>query len=523
MAALDAIVVGAGHNGLVCAGLLAKAGLKVLVLEAQDSIGGMARMDEIAPGFRAPEIAHLLHLLHPRVEDRLELSRHGLSLAAADLPTVVLHPGRAPVVLPTDATRAEGLSSGDREAWARLRNRLRRYAQALDPFRGEPPPRLGARAARSDLTRLARMGWAIRSLGRDDMREFLRLIAINIADVVEDELQDPQLQAAVAFDAVLGTGYGPRAPGTLLTLLYRLAGSAAGRPGAVALPRGGMAGVIDALARAGQAAGLCLRLEAPVKRCIVEDGRARGVALADGDRLSAPIVVSNLDPKRTFLELVGPAHLDTGFLRRVRDIRARGVAAKLNLALDGLPEGAGFERRHLSGRIVVPASVAELERAADAVKYRRHSERPAIEAVIPTLHDPDLAPNGKHVLSAVVQYAPPEIEGGWTTAARRRFADLALATLEKVIPGLGALVRARSLLLPCDIERLTGTTGGHWHHGELAIDQMLMLRPVPGAQSYATPIDGLYLCGAGCHPGGGVMGAAGMNAADVILKARGRA
>ncbi len=191
--------------------------------------------------------------------------------------------------------------------------------------------------------------------------------------------------------------------------------------------------------------------------------------------------------------------------------------------MDGLTEAPGLDRRHLGGRIIVAPSVAELERAADALKYRRHSERPVIEAVIPTLHDPGLAPAGKHVLSAIVQYAPPEIEGGWTEDARRRFADLAMATLESVLPGLGSLVRAQSLLLPSDIARLTGASGGHWHHGELAIDQMLMLRPVPGAHSYATPIDGLYLCGAGCHPGGGVTGAAGMNAADCILKARGRA
>lgn len=522
MTAPDAIVVGAGHNGLACAGFLAKAGLRVLVLEAQDRVGGMARGSELGPGFHVPELAHLLHLLHPRVESALQLSHHGLALAAADLPTVVLHPGREPILLPSDPAGAEGISAADREAWTRLRARLMRFAGALEPFRGEPPPRLGS-TARSDLARLARLGWAIRGLGREEMREFLRLIAINIADVVEDELQDPQLQAAVAFDAVLGTGFGPRAPGTLLTLLYRLAGAVEGRQGAVALPKGGMGGVAEAFGRAATTAGAELRLKAAVEHVVVEDGRATGVVLAGGERLDAPIVVSNLDPKRTFLDLVGPAHLDTGFLRRIGNIRARGAAAKLNLALDGLPEAPGLDRRHLGGRIVVAPSVAELERAADALKYRRHSERPVIEAVIPTLHDPGLAPAGKHVLSAIVQYAPPEIEGGWTEDARRRFADLAMATLESVLPGLGSLVRAQSLLLPGDIARLTGASGGHWHHGELAIDQMLMLRPVPGAQSYATPIDGLYLCGAGCHPGGGVTGAAGMNAADCILKARGRA
>ncbi len=522
MTALDAIVVGAGHNGLACAGFLARAGLEVLVLEAQDRVGGMARTSVIAPGFHVSELAHLLYLLHPRVESTLRLSRHGLALAAADLPTVALHPGRAPILLPSDPANAEGISAADRDAWAALRARLLRFALALEPFRGAPPPRLGASAGRSDLARLARMGWAIRRLGREEMREFLRLVAINIADVVEDELADPQLQAALAFDAVLGTGYGPRAPGTLLTLLYRLAGAVDGRQGALALPKGGMGGVAEAFGKAATAAGAQLRLDAPVAQVLVEDGRAHGVVLACDERLGAPIVVSNLDPKHTFLDLVGPRHLDAGFLRRIRNIRARGAAAKLNLALDGLPEVPGLERRHLGGRIVVVPSVAELERAADAVKYRRHSEQPMIEAVIPTLHDPDLAPAGKHVLSAIVQYAPPEIESGWTEVARRRFADLALASLEAVLPGLSSLVRAESLLLPGDIARLTGATGGHWHHGELAMDQMLMLRPVPGAESYATPIDGLYLCGAGCHPGGGVMGAAGMNAADAILKLRSR-
>lgn len=522
MSGPDAIIVGGGHNGLACAGFLARGGMKVLLLEAEGRLGGMARSVELGDGFRAPELAHLLHLLHPRVETELGLGRYGLALAAADLPTLAIAPGREPLLLPSDLAEAEGLGDGDRRAWRALRERLLRFAGALEPFRGEPPPRLGS-GGRADLMRLARMGWRIRGLGREDMREFLRVVAGNIADLVEDELSDPALQGAVAFDAVLGTGYGPRAPGTVLTLLYRLAGSVMGRAGAVAIPKGGMGAVAEAFGAAARAAGAELRLGAPVERVLIEDGRAMGVALAGGERIEARLVVSNLDCRRTFLDLVGPRHLDTGFLRRVANIRAKGSAAKLNLALDGLPEPPGLERRHLAGRIVLAPSVAAIERAADAIKYRRHSERPVIEAVIPSLHDPDLAPVGKHVLSAIVQYAPPEIEGGWSETARRRFEDLALASLETVLPGVTSLVRTRQLLLPGDIARTSGSSEGHWHHGELAVDQMLMLRPVPGAQQYATPIDGLYLCGAGCHPGGGVMGAAGMNAAGRILAREGRA
>ena len=522
MARADAVVVGGGHNGLACAALLSKAGLKVLVLEAGGSAGGMARNLALADGFRVPELAHLLYLLHPEVEAELNLFRHGLRLADSDLPTVALGPGRPPLLLPSDPAKAEGLMAADLEAWTGLRERLLRFARTLAPFRVKAPPRLGSGSG-ADWRSLAQLGWAIRSLGRDEMREFLRIVLMNVADLVEDELQDPLLQGAVAFDGVLGTGYGPRAPGTVLPLLYRLAGSAAGRQGAVALPQGGMGAVGAAFARAAEAAGAVLRFDAAVLQVAVEDGRAAGVVLGDGERIEAPVVVSSLDPKRSFLDLVGPRHLDTGFVRRVRNIRARGAAAKLNLALDGLPEAPGLTRRHLAGRIVVAPSVAAIERAADAVKYGRHSETPVLEVVIPSLADPELAPPGRHVLSAVVQYAPPTTAGGTSAAVRQGFAELALATLENVMPGLRRLVRAQELLLPEDIQSRTGASGGHWHHGELAIDQMLMLRPVPGAQNYATPIDGFYLCGAGCHPGGGIMGAAGMNAARRILAREGRA
>jgi len=517
----DAVVIGGGHNGLACAGLLAKAGLKVMVLEASDTPGGMARGSVIAEDFQVPEFAHLLYLLDPELESQLELARHGLSFAAPDLPTVALSRGRPPLVLPSDPAKAEGLSASDLSAWTELRQRLLRFAQTLAPFRKKIPPRLGTKS-RADWQFLAGLGWKLRSLGRDDMREFLRVILMNVADVAEDELEDPLLQAAVAFDGVLGTAYGPRAPGTVLTLLYRMAGSVADRQGAVALPKGGMGAVGTAFARAAEAAGATLRCHAPVQQIQVEDSRVAGVVLGDGERIETGLVVSSLDPKRTFLDLIGAPHLDTGFIRHIRNIRARGAAAKLNLALDGLPEAPGLERRHLAGRMVIAPSIAAIERAADAVKYGRHSEATVIEAIIPSLTDPELAPVGQHILSAIVQYAPPAAEGGTTAALRQRFAELAMARLNEVMPGIHSLVRAQEMLLPEDIQLRTGASGGHWHHGELAFDQMLMLRPVPGAHQYETPIASLYLCGAGCHPGGGVMGAAAMNAARVILAREGR-
>src|SRR6185436_10332914 len=256
--------------------------------------------------------------------------------------------------------------------------------------------------------------------------------------------------------------YGPRAPGTVLTLLYRMAGSVAGRQGAVALPKGGMGAVGTTFARAAKAAGATLRCNAPVRQIQVEDGHAMGIVLANGEHIETGLVVSSLDPKRTFLDLIGAPHLDTGFIRRIRNIRARGAAAKLNLALDGLPEAPGLERRHLAGRMVIAPSIAAIERAADAVKYGRHSEAPVIEAIIPSLTDPELAPVGQHILSAIVQYAPPAAEGGTTAALRQRFAELAMARLDEVMPGIRSLVRAQELLLPEDIQLRTGASGGHW-------------------------------------------------------------
>lgn len=519
MPSFDAIIIGGGHNGLVCAAYLGKAGKRCLVLEAADQVGGAARNSEIAPGFTVSACAHILHLLHPRVIADLDLARHGLVLAASDLPTVALAQDGPPLVLSSDAeTTAEALrahSAADAARYPDFSRQLARFAGALQPFLGKTPPRLAKDGWRNRLDLLS-LGWQVRKLGRDDMREFLRVVAMNVFDLVEDEFESNLLKGALGFDAVLGTHLGPRSPNSVLTLLYRLAGEVEGRRGALALPRGGMGAVTQALRSAAETAGAEVRTGAPVQRIVVEGDRAKGVVLETGETIASACVVSNADPKRTFLDLLGAEHLDTGFVRRVGNIRMRGNAAKINLALDGLPDFPGLDINQQGGRLLIAPSLDYVEQAFNPAKYGEYSDEPTIEITLPSLTDPSLAPNGKHVLSAVAQYAPYRLKEGWDTA-RDSFADKVVARIADHAPDLPGKILARQVLTPLDLERDFRMTGGHWHHGELAIDQMFLLRPLPGATQYKTPLPGLYLCGAGAHPGGGVMGAAGMNAARQVL------
>jgi len=519
-AAFDVIVVGAGHNGLTCAAYLAKAGRRVLVLEAAAALGGAATNTEIAPGFTVSACAHLLHSLHPKVIADLDLTRHGLSLSASDMPTVALDTNGNHVILRrdqiTESLRAH--SADDAAAMPAFYQRFVSYAATLQPFLTAVPPRLGG--GRQDRLTLIKLGWAIRKLGRKEMREFLRVIGMNVADILEETFESDLVKGALALDGVLGTSFGPRSPGSVFTLLYRLAGEAGGVRGALAHPRGGMGAVAQALAAAARAGGAEVRNDAPVARILVEGDRAMGVELQSGERFAAHVVVSNADPRVTFLSLLGPEYLDTGFVRRISNLRQRGLAAKLNLALNGLPSFAGLQEVELGGRLVIAPGIDYLERAFNHSKYGEYSERPAIEITIPSIHDRSLAPKGKHVLSAVIQYAPYDLKQGWDHA-REAFADRVIATIAAYAPDLTEGILARQIITPLDLERDYGMTGGHWHHGDLALDQLSMLRPVPGAAQYATPLPGLYLCGAGAHPGGGVMGAAGRNAAHQVMAMEG--
>ena len=511
-AAYDALVVGAGHNGLACAAYLARSGRKVLVLEAGERPGGMAATREFADGFRVSAAAHLLHMLSPEVAKELALERHGLAYAARDLKTVVLPGDGRQLVI--DGDRLEGASANDQAAFTEFQRQMQRFAKVLNRFCARPFPRLAERRGRDNWL-LAKLAWDVRTLGKANMRELLRIGAINIYDVAEEKFDSPLLMAALSMDAVLGSHMGPRSPNTVYAYLHRHLNDEGAGP---ALIKGGMGALGEAFAAAAEASGATIRYGARVSSIDLADCRAVGVTLDDGTALAAPLVVSNADVKSTF-RLVGPLNLDAGFVRRVHNFRAWGVTAKLHLALDGLPEFAGLDPADAGARLLAASSMDGIEGAFNHAKYGECSPEPIMEISIPTVHDDSLAPPGKHVLSAVAQYAPYQLKAGWQ-AGREAFIRSCLERLEAIAPGISDLVTATELLTPPDLEAQFRVRGGHWHHGEIALDQALFTRPVPGANHYATPVPGLHLCGASAHPGGGLLGLAGRNAAKAILSAR---
>jgi phytoene dehydrogenase-like protein len=504
----DAIVVGAGHNGLVCGALLAKAGKKVLILEAAAQVGGAAVTRSFADGYSVSACAHLLYQLQPQVQKELDLNPE---LAADDMATIALSADGKHLTIHGD--RAEGISDDDAASLRAFHGRMTRYADLLNKFLNKTPPRLGTKNA-SDLLTLAQLGFSVRRLGRDDMREFLRLIGINIFDELEEKFENALLKGALSVDAVMGTHLGPRSPNTIVTYLYRLAGN----HGRISQPTGGMSSVSELLAHSARDNGATIRTGMPVKRIVVDHGRVSGVETERGEVFSSHLVVSNADPKSTIMDLVNPRHVETGFTRRIHHIRMRGNAAKLHLALDGLPTIRGLDKKAHGERLIIAPDIHYVERAFNPAKYGEASSDPIIELTFPSVRDHTLAPTGKHVLSAVVQYAPYDLKGGWTDQARAAFQQSAIAKISEYAPDLGERIVASELLTPVDIEKEFRITGGHWHHGELALDQFLFVRPVAAAAQYAMPLEGLYLCGAGTHPGGGVSGAAGRNAARTILK-----
>jgi phytoene dehydrogenase-like protein len=509
----DTIIVGGGHNGLVCAAYLAKAGKKVLVLEAADQVGGAAVTSELVAGKNVPACAHFLNQLNGRIVKDLNLEAHGLKLAARDVSTIAL--GADGKHLTLSRVAAKGESAGDdTEAYAKFMQLMRDYTATLSFLIDNPPIDIFNMDWDDKMTAL-KLGWKLRfGLGAEKMSEFLRMIGMNMYDVLDDEFSNDQLKGVLAFDAVLGTHTGPRSPGSFFTFLYRYA---SGDGGALDIPEGGMGAVTAAMARSAEACGAEIRTGARVAKVNVENCAVAGVTLQGGETFDAKVVVSNADPKTTVMDIVGPRHFEADFVYNVDNVRQRGNAAKLHIALKALPKFEGLTEQQLVNRLVIAPSHDEVERAFNHVKYGEVSARPMMEISIPSVADSTITDTG-HVLSATVQYAPYSLKGGWSEEAKAAFLEVCIDRISDYAPDIRDQIEYAELVTPLDLETKHGMRGGNWHHGELTLDQMMMMRPVPEASRYALPLDGMYICGAGAHPGGGVMGSAGRNAAEAILK-----
>lgn len=501
MTSCDTLIIGAGHNGLVAAGFLAKAGRKVLVLEASDKVGG------------GLGLCHIVNRLDPTVLKGLGIDPN--SFAGELLPTVVLDPDKGPVILRGGyGETVEGVSAEEARAWAGMREKLLLQASVLKRFLGRRPPRPGELGYK-DLLDMGLAGLSLIRKGRDEARDFARMLLMNVADVADEYLTDDRLKGLIAFDATLGIHLGPRSPTSLLGLYYRLTGEALGTSGGQFIPRGGMAAVATALQQAAVKAGAEIRLNAPVARIVSARGRASGVILASGEQIDTNMIVSAIHPATTLRRLVAPGEIDTGLSMRLKNVRSKGDAARLTLVLAKLPAFTGVSPADLKARLVIARGIAQVENAFNPAKYGELSPDPVMEITLPSLFDPSLPPT----LSAIVQYAPYDLKEGWETG-KPKFLAAIMAVLERHAPGISASVTATELLVPPDIEARYHMPGGHWHHGELQVDQMLLNRPTFAVSGYDTPLAGLYLASAGSHPGGGISGLPGMNAARHILSGR---
>lgn len=513
MQAYDTIIIGGGHNGLVCAAYLARGGQKVLVLEASASPGGLAATREFYPDFRAC-VAHSINQFSPQIVADLGLSRFGYPGSGEPMPTIGLALDGKHVSIHHDVV--SGVDDNDMRSYQEYRQLLQKCARALQPSWLKTMPRIDNNSL-GELLSFAQLGIKLRLLGKQDMRELFRIAALPARDLMDENFDNELLKATLSWDGLIGSTQAPRSPNnTVLTMLYRMCGE---HRGAHSIPQGGIESLVTSLAAAADDAGAELRCNSPVAKILVqgdEDGlRATGIVLADGTQLLAGRVVSATDPRRTFLDLLGAQHLEIGFSNRIKRLRCKGHVAKLHLALNGTPQFSALDSA--AGRMIIAPDMDAIEFAWDDAKYGRYPEQAVMEVVVPSLTDPSLAPAGQHVLSAHVMYVPYQLEGGWTDAARGALQAQLIDTLCQYAPGLREQILHAQLLTPADLERDWYVTGGHWHHGELSMDQMLMMRPTYEAAQYSTPIPGLYLCSAGCHPGGGLMGGAGHNAAREIL------
>lgn len=523
MTAQRVIVIGAGVNGLTAAAYLARAGLAPLVLERRAVVGGMAETLEFHPGYRCSPVAQSAGPLLPKIIQDLALSRVGFLRPGVRV-FAPASDGRALLLYDDPQRTASELSAiceKDGRRWSEFHESLGRIGRLLQPVLSSTPPAPDKPSAQ-DLFGLVKAGLGFRGLPDKDAKRLLRWGPMAVADFVSEWFDTELLRAAIAGRGITGMFAGPWSGGTTANLLLQAAFDPHSA-GPATFVAGGMGALSDAIAAAARAAGAEIRTRAEVARVRVQDGRASAVVLASGEEIPARAVVSAADPKRTFLGLVEPMELDPDFLTQIRNYRSTGAVAKVHLALTGLPTFPALARSTdaraaLSGRIPIGDDIDDLERAFDAAKYGSFSDRPWCEVTLPSVADPSLAPAGGHVMSVHVQYAPYRLHEGDWGSRREALGDAVVRTVASVCPGLPGLIVARTIVTPLDIEETYGATGGHIFHGEHALDQLYAARPLLGWARYRTPIEGLYLCGAGTHPGGGITGAPGANASREILK-----
>jgi phytoene dehydrogenase-like protein len=523
----DAIVIGGGHNGLTNGAYLAKSGLRTLILERRHLVGGAAITEELRPGFWFTTFSYALSLLRPEIIHDLELTKHGFMPL---LMSTTFAPGEDGDYLLFTQDHAQNLkeigrhSKHDADAYDQYSHDVEMVCQAIKPLLDEVPPDIFSDDP-EELIRLAALGSRFKKLDKRVLHNAIRLLTGSAADFLDDYFESDLLKGYLASSSIIGTKVGPRSQGSGLVLLYHSIGEHDGEFGAWAFHKKGNGGFTQVLARAAESFGAEIRLEAPVANVITSDGKAVGVALEDGTEFYAETVVSALDPRRTFLELVEPRELPDDLVENIQRFRFQGTSSKVNFALDDIPTFPALGKKvdHFRGFTNIGPSMDYLERAFDDAKYGWYSERPYIDMAIQSTIDPDMAPPGKHVLSCFIQYTPYHLrESDWDTE-KENLGDTVQRTLESFFPGFSNLVLQREVVTPLHIERTVGLSEGNIFAGEFLAPQMFFFRPAPGWSQYRTPIDGYYQCGSGTHPGGCVMGAPGKLAAGQILKDRAKA
>ena len=524
---VDAIVVGAGHNGLINAGYLARAGLKVAVLERREIVGGSCVTEEIAPGFRVSRTSYVCSMLLPEIVRDFRLAHYGYRTYSPEVPDLCPFPDGRYFMTSKDPAKAHQemskFSKKDADAHDKFLDDLNRLTPFINEILRATAPRCPPAGVKDYW---AYLKWARKILGLDrkDLRHLMELMMSSCAEYLDKRFETTEVKASIALNGIIGSCVGVMSPGSAYVLLHHAIGGDGGDWGHVI---GGMGGLTQALARACVDRGVDIRTGAEVDRVLVKNGRARGVVLANGDELESRIVVANTDPKRTYLKMVEPEHLDPDFLEDIRQFKIQGSSIKVNCALSELPNwkclpGQDPDMPHHKAIFEIAHSMDYLEQAFDDLKYGRPSRRPFIEGTIASTFDDSLAPKGKHVMSLFVQYGPYHLREGSWPEIREQVGDTVIDTLAEYAPNIKNAIIARDVVTPWDLEQVYGLTEGNIFHGEITPDQLFCMRPAPGWADYRSPLKGLYLCGSGAHPGGGVMGGPGMNASREILRDLGK-